>query len=98
MRAVSRRLTMAMLLLGWAQAAHAQTADEIVEKYLTAIGGREALAKLKSRTMVGTITVSTPGGDISGPIEMVAQEPNKARMLIKLDLSTFGAGEMVFDQ
>jgi zinc protease len=98
MRAISRQLTIAMLLLGWAQAAHAQTADEVVEKYLTAIGGREALAKLKSRTLVGTITVSTPGGDISGPVEMVAQEPNKARMLIKLDLSTFGAGQMVFDQ
>jgi len=98
MRAISRRLTIAMLLLGWAQAVHAQTADEIIEKYLTAIGGREALAKLKSRTMTGTITVTTPGGDISGPVELMAQEPNKARMLIKLDLSTFGAGEMVFDQ
>lgn len=98
MRAISRRLTMTVLLVGCAQVAHAQTADEIIEKYLTAIGGRAALAKLKSRTMVGTITVSTPGGDISGPVEMVAQEPNKARMLIKLDLSTFGAGQMVFDQ
>jgi len=98
MTAVSRRLIITMLVLGCAQAAHAQTADEVVEKFLTAMGGRAALGKLKSRTTTGTITVSTPGGDISGPIEMLNQEPNKARMLIKLDLSSFGAGEMVFDQ
>jgi zinc protease len=98
MMAVSRRLAIAILVLGWTGVARAQTADEIVEKHLAAIGGRAALAKLKSRTMTGTITVSTPGGDISGPVELVAEEPNKARMLIKLDLSALGAGQMVFDQ
>src|SRR6185295_12160740 len=98
MMAVSRRLAIAILVLGWTGLAHAQTADEIVEKHLAAIGGRAALAKLKSRTMTGTITVSTPGGDISGPVELVAQAMNKSRMLIKLDLSALGAGQMVFDQ
>ena len=98
MTAASRRLMIAMLILGVAQAAHAQTADEVIEKFLAATGGRAALGKLKSRTTIGTITVSTPQGDISGPIEMLNQEPNKMRMMIKLDLSSFGAGEMVFDQ
>jgi len=98
MTAVSRRLAIATLVFGWTQLAHAQTAEEIVEKHLAAIGGRAALAKLTSRTMTGTITVSTPGGDISGPVELVAQQPNKTRMLIKLDLSALGAGQMVFDQ
>ena len=98
MRAVSRRLMIATLIVGCAQTAHAQTADEIVEKFLTAMGGRAALVKLKSRTTTGTITVSTPGGDVSGAVELVNEEPNKARMLIKLDLTSFGAGEMVFDQ
>jgi len=89
---------MAMLLLGWVQGASAQTADEIVDKYVTAIGGRAALGKLKSRSMIGTITLSTPGGDVSGPVEILSQAPNKSRTLIKLDLSSFGAGQMIFDQ
>src|SRR6185295_3743669 len=52
----------------------------------------------KSRTTIGTITLSTPGGEVSGPVEIVNEEPNKSRTLIKLDLSSFGAGQMVFDQ
>jgi len=98
MRVVSRRLTLALLVVGCAPLVHAQTADEIVEKHLAAIGGRAALSKLKSRVMTGTITVSTPAGDISGPVELTAEQPNKTRMLIKLDLSAVGAGQMVFDQ
>lgn len=89
---------MVVLLLGWAQGASAQTADEIIEKYLAAIGGRAALGKLKSRVTTGTITLSTPAGELSGPVEILNQEPNKSRTLIKLDLSAVGAGQMVFDQ
>lgn len=98
MKTVSRRLVMAVLLLGWVQAAAAQTADDIVEKHLTAIGGRAALGKLTSRSMSGTIRVSTPGGDISGTIEILNQAPRKSRSLLRLDLSALGAGEMVQDQ
>lgn len=97
MKAVSR-LVIAVLVLAGAQTASAQTADEIIEKYLTAIGGREALGKVKSRSMIGTITVSTPGGDVTGPVEILNQEPNKSRTLIKLDLSSLGAAEMTLDQ
>jgi hypothetical protein len=43
------------VLLGSVHAAAAQTADEIVEKHLAAIGGRAALSKLTSRMMAGTI-------------------------------------------
>ena len=98
MKEMLRRLFTVLFLLTCAQAASAQTADEVVEKYLTAIGGREALGKLKSRSMTGTITVSTPGGEVSGPVEIVNQAPNKSRLLIKLDLSAVGAGQMTFDQ
>src|SRR6185295_981201 len=98
MKVMLRRLFTALLLLTCATAASAQTADEVVEKYLAAIGGREALGKLKSRSMTGTITVSTPGGEVSGPVEIVNQAPNKSRLLIKLDLSAVGAGQMTFDQ
>jgi hypothetical protein len=96
--AARRRLLLAVLFLGWAHGASAQTADDIVEKNLTAIGGRAALAKLKSRTTTGTVTISTPGGDIAGPIEIMNAQPNKSRTLIKVDLSQFGAGQMTVDQ
>src|SRR5450759_1785931 len=98
MKAVSRRLVMAVLVLSWGQTASAQTADEIIDKYLTAIGGRAALGKLTSRTKIGTMTSSTPAGDVSGPVEILNQQPNKSRMLIKMDLSSLGAGPMTVDQ
>jgi hypothetical protein len=98
MNAVSRRLVMVVLVLGWARTASAQTADEIIEKYLTAIGGRAALGKLTSRSMTGTMTLSTPAGDVSGPIEFLNEQPNKSRTLIRMDLTALGAGPMIFDQ
>jgi hypothetical protein len=98
MTTVSTRFFIAVLFLGLAHAGSAQTADEIIEKHLAAIGGRAALGKLTSRTVTGTITISTPGGDLSGPVEMTNARPNKARMTIKLDLTALGAGPMTFDQ
>ncbi len=98
MSAVTRKLIVAVLVLSWTALASAQTADEVIEKHLAAIGGRAALAKLKSRSMTGTIALSTPVGELSGPVEIINQAPNKARTLIKLDLSAVGAGEMTVDQ
>jgi outer membrane lipoprotein-sorting protein len=92
------RLVMAAALLVQAAAASAQTADEIVDKTIAALGGRAALAKLTSRATTGTIVVTTPGGDISGTIEVMNQAPNKVRTLINLDLSALGAGAVTVDQ
>jgi hypothetical protein len=79
-------------------AAGAQTADEIIEKHIAFLGGRAALGKITSRAITGTITVSTPAGEFSGPIEVYNQAPNKARTLIKLDLTAVGVGQMTIDQ
>jgi hypothetical protein len=98
MRTVARQLIIAAFVLSSARTGQAQTADDIVERYLAAIGGRAALATLKSRTMTGTITLSTPGGNLSGPVEITNQAPNKLRTLIRLDLTALGAGQMVLDQ
>jgi outer membrane lipoprotein-sorting protein len=98
MKAASHRLATAGLLLCFAHTAAAQTADEIIEKHLAASGGRAALGKLTSRSMAGTITLSTPAGELSGPFELLNQAPNKSRTLITLDLTAFGAGKMVFDE
>jgi hypothetical protein len=88
--------TMGLLLL--AGAAGAQTADEVIEKHLAAIGGREALGKITSRAMTGTIALSTPAGEVSGSIQLFTKVPNKSRSLIKVDLTQFGVGELVVDQ
>jgi outer membrane lipoprotein-sorting protein len=98
MNAVSRRLFLAILVLAAARTAFAQTADDIIEKHLTALGGRAALAKVKSRSMKGTMTLTTPAGDVSGPVEILNEAPNKSRLLLKLDLTAFGAGQMTVDQ
>ena len=78
------------LLLSGVRSAFAQTADEVVEKYLAALGGRAALAKVTSRSTTGTMTLSTPTGTVSGTIEVLNEQPNKSRTLIKLDLSSLG--------
>jgi outer membrane lipoprotein-sorting protein len=98
MKMLVRSLVVTGLFLGCAQALSAQTANEIVEKHLAALGGRAALGKVTSRSMTGTIVLSTPGGEISGPFEVLNQAPNKARTFITLDLTALGAGKIVYDE
>lgn len=97
MRYAMRAATV-VLILASAQSASAQTADEIIEKSIAAMGGRAALGKITSRVASGTITLNTPGGDIPGTIEVMGALPNKQRTLIKADLSAFGAGALEIDQ
>ena len=92
------RLAIAALVLVWAPIASAQTADEVIEKSITAMGGRAAFAKVKTRVATGELSIGTPAGDIAGTVEMYGTAPNKQRTVIKADLSQFGAGQMVIDQ
>lgn len=90
---------LALALIPAVAAAQAPTADQVVEKHLAAVGGREALSKITSRKATGTIAISTPMGDLGGPIEMTAKIPNKMRAIMRVDLTAVGApGEMVIDQ
>ena len=98
MRILSVAVTVALVQLVSASGAWAQTADEVIERSLKAVGGRAAHEKLKSRLMTGTISISTPAGDISGTVEILNAAPNKARSLIKADLTSLGAGPLVLDQ
>lgn len=93
-----RSVMVASVLLVATHDAAAQTVDEIIEKHLAALGGRASISKLKSRSTTGTITLSTPGGDVSGSIEVLNQAPNKVRTLINVDLTALGAGPLVIDQ
>src|SRR5688572_25203793 len=77
----------------------ALTADQIIEKYLTALGGRDALGKVTSRRATGTVTVATPMGPLSGSLEMVAKAPNKMRADIRIDVTAVGGpGEMIITE
>src|SRR5262245_52525706 len=79
-------------------AAAQQTAEQIIERHLAAIGGRAALTKIRSRLSTGTVSISTPAGELPGTIEVLNAVPNKARTLLKVDLSAVGVGNLVFDQ
>ncbi len=98
MKALKTPFVAVALILACGRIAAAQTADDIVEKYLSAIGGRAALAKITSRSTTGTMTMSLPNGQVSGSIEILNQQPNRARTLLKLDLSSVGAGQVTREQ
>jgi photosynthetic reaction center cytochrome c subunit len=56
-----------------AAGAAAITADQIIEKYVTALGGADAIRKVTSRVMKGTIQT----GGSETPIELFTKAPNK---------------------
>jgi outer membrane lipoprotein-sorting protein len=91
-------VAVAVAVLCASSAASAQTADEVIEKSLAAVGGRAALAKIKSRHGTGTIVLGTPAGDIHGTVETWNAPPNKSRTVIKADLTALGAGSLTLDQ
>jgi hypothetical protein len=85
-------------LVLWAVPSLAQTADEIIEKHLAAVGGRAALRTLTSRVATGTISLSTPVGELKGTLEVYNKKPNKNRTLIKVDATALGGGQITNDQ
>lgn len=93
-------LTLTLLpALPGSASAQTPTADQIVEKHLTAMGGRDALTKLTSRRATGTISVETPMGNLGGLLEMHAKIPNKMRVAIRIDLTPVGGpGELIQEQ
>ena len=55
------------------ETANLPTADQLLDKYLAAVGGAEALKKIKSRVQKGTLEA----GGIQYPIEVYSQAPEK---------------------
>ncbi|MEP6707322.1 MAG: M28 family peptidase [Pyrinomonadaceae bacterium] len=69
------------------------TVDQILEKYIRAIGGKEAVQAQTSRVMKGTITAPTVGG--KGTIEIYAKAPNK--QLTETSLNILGNSRTGFN-
>jgi outer membrane lipoprotein-sorting protein len=63
-------------------AAGAPTADQVLEKFVTAIGGRAAIEKHTSRVSKGTI--ESPGAPIAGTIEVSEKAPDKSLTVINI--------------
>ena len=98
MRETLRPVALLAVLTLWSAPAPAQTADDIIEKHLAATGGRAALSKLTSRVSTGTISLTTPIGELKGTVEVYTKKPNKQRTLVKIDASAFGGTEIINDQ
>jgi hypothetical protein len=62
------------------------TADQIAERYLTAVGGAEAIRKIASRVMKGSILA----GGAELPIELYTKAPNK-----RVSISHIGERESI---
>jgi outer membrane lipoprotein-sorting protein len=77
----------------------ADTVQSVIDKHLAAAGGRDALMKITSRKSTGTVAISTPAGDLSGPIELYSKSPTKSRAVLELDLAAVGGpGTLTIEQ
>ena len=69
-------------LLGAPQAGNAPTVDQILDRYVQAVGGKDALQKVTSRDMKGTLENSDDG--TTSPAEIFTKAPNKYLAVIHL--------------
>lgn len=81
-------ILLACLPLLPAAAQDAIAVDELIEKHIAAVGGREALGKLSSVVMTGTFEMPAMGA--SGSITIYQKAPNKRLAVISID----GFGEI----
>ncbi|MEK7833727.1 MAG: hypothetical protein AAB401_21750 [Acidobacteriota bacterium] len=67
--------------------------DEILEKFVKASGGKDAIQKLTSRTAKGTFEIESMG--MTGGFQSFAKAPNKTATVI--EIGGFGTVNQVFD-
>jgi carboxyl-terminal processing protease len=68
-------------------------ADMVMERYINAVGGREALQRLKSRVSVGVCTYPFQG--LSGKVVIYEEAPDKRSM--QIEIPNLGITKIVFD-
>jgi len=64
------------------QAGNAPSVDQILDRYVQAVGGKEAIQKVTSRDMKGTLDNSDDG--TTSPAEVFTKAPNKYLEVVKL--------------
>jgi hypothetical protein len=74
-------------------AAGLPSADEIIERYVKALGGKEAIEKTTSRTAKGTFEIEAM--NMTGTFENYAKAPNKFANLFTIP--AVGGGGQIFD-
>jgi hypothetical protein len=68
-----------------APAKPAPTVDQLLEKWVSALGGKAALEKITSRTATGTFEASQGTQVAAGEVEIYAKAPNKTVSIIYID-------------
>src|SRR5262249_45845056 len=56
--------------------------DQVLDKYISALGGKDALMKVKSRSAKGTFEIAAMG--LSAPAEIYAKAPNSVVLIINV--------------
>jgi hypothetical protein len=69
------------------------TVDQVLEKFVKAIGGKAAVEKLNSRIAKGTFDIPSMG--VSGTAEIAAKAPGKNATVV--DMPGFGTFKQAFD-
>src|SRR5262245_9000378 len=70
------------------------TVDDVLGKYVTAVGGKEAIEKITSRSIKGSFNLEA-FGVADAPMEWFSKAPNKNAS--KIDIPGFGAVSRGFD-
>src|SRR5215467_8793250 len=67
--------------------------DQILSRYVQALGGKAAIERVTSMALTGTVEAQTAG--LKGKAEMIAHVPNK--YLLRIDIDGMGAFTQGFD-
>jgi hypothetical protein len=67
--------------------------DQILNRYVQALGGKAAIERLTSLALTGTLEV--PSAGISGKAELIARAPN--RFILKLEIEGIGTFTQAYD-
>lgn len=91
MRRMMQAAVAVVMVVGSARAeAQMPTVQQVYDKFATAVGGREAWAKVSGRTEKGTADITF--ANISGSYERYSALPNKMRMIIDLSMAKIDQG------
>jgi hypothetical protein len=86
-------LSVSALLSAQPSAQQLPTVDQVIAKYVAAVGGRQAIEKVTSATATGAIAIDAFG--ITGSIQLSQKAPDKS--LTSVDLSGIGRQREGFD-